>query len=308
MNLIDNIKYNGGFRFKNSDYEFRLVAFVDLLGFKNALQRLGCKEILESLRVFRRETDKKTYHERLFDSTFHKSQFDDKYKKEIQDHSIKAKREQDRRVTVFSDLVVISYRGSKKYLEWCFKELVDTLAFSENFLIGRGLLLRGAITYDKFFHDEEYCVGDALVRTYELESQKANTPRIIIDPRLNKYSIFKEWCENNIHLNYNEEDKLWETDIHVRIAQLCSGLSKENSENLIEFKENIYYDMICLSEIIQEGLKSGHKKTMSKAELMLKKYNLTFNILEKSIGVSKEGLECEDIKLNFHKLKPLGNE
>jgi hypothetical protein len=45
-----------------------------------------------------------------------------------------------------------------------------------------GLLIRGAITIGDIVHDDSIVFGPALNRAYELESQQAIYPRIILDP------------------------------------------------------------------------------------------------------------------------------
>jgi hypothetical protein len=48
----------------------------------------------------------------------------------------------------------------------------------------QGFLLRGGITIGDIVHDDEVVFGPGLNRAYELESQVARMPRIILDPDL----------------------------------------------------------------------------------------------------------------------------
>lgn len=83
------------------------------------------------------------------------------------------------RVTQFSDSLVVSYRVDElSGVFW----LLDAMAMTVIDLAGRGYLLRGAVTIGDLFHDERHVVGPAMVAAYEMESQRADVPRVIVDP------------------------------------------------------------------------------------------------------------------------------
>ncbi len=83
------------------------------------------------------------------------------------------------RVTQFSDSVVMSYRVTEQSgVFW----MLNAMALTVISLAGRGFLLRGAVTIGALHHTRRHVVGPAMVRAYELESQVACYPRVIIDP------------------------------------------------------------------------------------------------------------------------------
>lgn len=84
------------------------------------------------------------------------------------------------RITTFSDNVVISepLEGPNFHL------LLFRLGYMQVLASWSGLLIRGAITIGDIVHDDSIVFGPALNRAYELESEQAIYPRIILDPRI----------------------------------------------------------------------------------------------------------------------------
>lgn len=81
-------------------------------------------------------------------------------------------------ITSFSDNVIISepVEGPNFHL------LLFRLGYMQVIASWSGLLIRGAITIGDLVHDDLVVFGPALNRAYELESQRAIYPRIILDP------------------------------------------------------------------------------------------------------------------------------
>lgn len=82
------------------------------------------------------------------------------------------------RITTFSDNVVISEPAEGPN----FHLLLFRLGYMQVIASWSGLLIRGAITIGDIVHDDSIVFGPALNRAYELESQRAIYPRIILDP------------------------------------------------------------------------------------------------------------------------------
>jgi hypothetical protein len=83
------------------------------------------------------------------------------------------------RFTTFSDNVVISQpSGSLTSF------LLFTLGYFQFGSATAGLMVRGGVTIGDIIHDEHTVFGPALNRAYELESQVADVPRIVLDPDL----------------------------------------------------------------------------------------------------------------------------
>ena len=86
---------------------------------------------------------------------------------------------QSQRVTQFSDSVVMSYRVTERSgVFW----MINAIALTIISLADRGFLLRGAVTIGDLYHTRNHVVGPAMVRAYEMESQIARYPRVIVDP------------------------------------------------------------------------------------------------------------------------------
>lgn len=77
----------------------------------------------------------------------------------------------------FSDSLVVSYQVNEPGA--IFSMLYDILLLQVE-LIQRGVLIRGAVTLGKLFHDEDLVFGPALVEAAELE-KLAMYPRVILD-------------------------------------------------------------------------------------------------------------------------------
>ena len=88
-------------------------------------------------------------------------------------------------VTQFSDSVVVSYPVTE--ISSVFT-LVNDVALAVIELAYAGYLLRGGITVGKLIHTEEYLVGPAMIKAYEMESRKAKYPRVLIDPVVFKFA------------------------------------------------------------------------------------------------------------------------
>lgn len=301
-NLIDSIEYKG-FRFKDAEYEYRLVGFIDLLGFQSFLKKHGLKEILKSLRVFYREAGKESFHKHIIGQEYDPELNPSFNRPRSTDSTyLEAARREDHKITIFSDLVVISYRSTKEYINWNFNELLEKIYNAQRYLMQRGLLIRGGITYDKFYHTDTYCVGPALVRAHEIESKIAHYPRVVLDPRLLRFSVFKKWTEESHYLFYHQEEGLWVTDLFSGIRLLCSNDYSNVSEyGLIQTRNSVYYDLICIAEIIREGLESGQDSAVAKAKWMASRFNDILELVEATIGLDSAGVFPE-LKQNFAKL------
>jgi hypothetical protein len=82
-------------------------------------------------------------------------------------------------LTSFSDNVVSSVPFEPKYVEW----ILQSLATIQLGAALAGFWVRGSVTIGSLYHDADIVFGPALNRAYVLESQQAQFPRIIIDPR-----------------------------------------------------------------------------------------------------------------------------
>lgn len=137
-------------------YEARIILFLDFLGFK---------EIVEHTR------EDAAYLNELLSAI-------DRL------HSIgrdEADLYRTQCITTFSDSVVLSYATGEESAVFY---LLSDVALAVIDLAIRGFLVRGAVTFGELLHTKKYLVGPAMVRAYELESQVAKYPRVLLDPKL----------------------------------------------------------------------------------------------------------------------------
>jgi hypothetical protein len=156
------------------EYKPYLIAFFDILGFKNELAEKTCDEIHRVFEVFEE---------------------DNKFTKTLGEEP---------EMLYFSDSV-IRFSVFEKY-----KDCLDTLVFCEimslihlqSLLIDKGVLVRGALTWGDLYVEGSMIYGDGVVKAYELESNVAIYPRIIIDPEIieliNRYFEGVDWAEQQL--------------------------------------------------------------------------------------------------------------
>jgi hypothetical protein len=143
-------------------YEIRLVAFIDILGWSEAVRTAPkdpeqTKKLGLTLSMIRGLT-----------------QLADWKVKNSGDDSCPG----DQQVTHFSDCVIISARANYAGQS----EIISALGFLSMALLYQGFLLRGGLTIGELYHRESMVFGPALLKAYELESRCSVYPRIILDP------------------------------------------------------------------------------------------------------------------------------
>ncbi len=142
-------------------YERRIVAFVDILGFRKKIQETehidsGHDRILNLIRGFE-----------FIENALRKNFSEDKIA------GIK--------VSTFSDSIILSFPIE---IEDSLFHTVNTLSWLQmNLLFQNQILLRGALTIGDILHTDKIAFGPAFIKAYDLEKD-AKTPRIIIDPKI----------------------------------------------------------------------------------------------------------------------------
>ena len=137
--------------------EDRIIAFIDILGFKELIQ---CAE----------KTNDYTKLANLIEESI--ELFNDL--NPINDFQF----------TQFSDSFVLSCRSFGFDDSMLFMTHLQDLI---NLFLPKKILLRGGITIGKVVHTEKVLMGIGMIRAYELENQLATYPRIIIDNDLIDY-------------------------------------------------------------------------------------------------------------------------
>ena len=143
------------------DYQTRAVAFFDILGWGQAVE--ASKEDAELRRV-------------LLNSIWGLLARTKEYV-ETETSDLPSEDE----FSQFSDSIIVSFAFHD------YRDLARLLRFVAEFqdsMIMNGLPLRGGVTVGSLFHTETFAFGPAMNRAYELESQIARFPRIIVDPAI----------------------------------------------------------------------------------------------------------------------------
>ncbi len=171
---LDNIWERAGLETSNQStvskaptYEKRLILFLDFLGFKEIVDRTVADEaLLGDLIAALRAVPKNA---------------------EATDFA-------GEQVTQFSDSLVISYPFKEPAAVYT---LVANTTLAIVDLVDRGFLVRGAMTVGDLLHTDQYLVGPAMVRAYEMESKEARYPRVLVDSKVLRTALENPYSENS---------------------------------------------------------------------------------------------------------------
>jgi hypothetical protein len=194
-----------------TNYEIRYVAFIDILGFKNIIEKSEKKEneiqyIEKAINILKSFTNQSSLV-----------------------------------VTQFSDSVVISTNDSEDNFQKLLKCLLEISIKS----IGIWYLLRGGITKGKLIHTKDYLFGPAMNYAYKLESELAIFPRIIIDENLigliNQQNIdfFTKDFDGIYFLDYlnpNNFENMNKEDVKTHLDSIRDTLNNFDKESINDLK------------------------------------------------------------------------
>lgn len=143
-------------------YEKRIVAFIDILGFKSLIEETQQPECtLEKLDNIKSAFD--LIHQMLAEH-YENDQIEQvKY-------------------STFSDCIVFSFPA--RQTNSLFLALLPLIWLQAELVWKHDILLRGVMTIGDIYHEDKVVFGPALVEAYELETKKAFYPRIILDPKI----------------------------------------------------------------------------------------------------------------------------
>lgn len=200
-------------------YERRIVAFIDILGFKEIVKQSEkyttkiklLYSVLEYLKDW--ETSDK------WDLKFVEIE-EDAQKKGVDKFDMRGKTNS----TSFSDNIVVSVKIGDNVNEMA-STLIVNLAYIGSILMEKGILLRGGITIGNIIHNQNGTVfGQGLIDAYMLEMKSAVYPRIILSDKLLK------------ELNYPLEYKSNRYPYHQYIDRFEDGC--------VGFHQMIYYQVM----------------------------------------------------------------
>lgn len=220
-------------------YEQRVVAFIDILGFKEIVKQSEHDttkiELLFSILGFLKGWEVSDN----WDLKFVEIE-EDAQKKGVTNFDIRGKTN----TTSFSDSIVVSVKVDGNVNEMT-STLIVNLAYIGALLIEKGILFRGGLTIGNIIHDDNGTVfGQALIEAYQLETKSAKYPRVVLSDKLIK------------ELNYPIEKKRNRYPYHQYIDRFEDGC--------IGFHQMIYY------QVIESWVGMTSKKMISSLEKVRK--------------------------------------
>jgi len=233
-------------------YENRVTFFIDILGFKNIIREtIGTNG----------EDNSENIQYLIKTLTFIKDHLND----DPQEHS----KSQARQITHFSDSIIISFKEDQE------GEVFNTLYDIQKLLIilvERNIICRGAISYGKLIHNDEYIFGPALNKAYETETKAAHYPRIILDKTIIEIGMKYHYIDNTEY-----EEKFAIKNLLLRdtddMYYIDYFLNPEPA--LPNFKTDLGPYIKSLRKMIVDGLESakGYPDVRIKYNWMKNKFN-----------------------------------
>ena len=165
---------------RSINYETKIVAFVDILGFKQIIRESESNYsklnvIYEALNFLKNAKQANNWGLKYIEIE------EDAQKKGVENFDIAG----ITHCSCFSDTIVVSVTANEGRINEIVSTLIANLAYIGAKFISEGILLRGAITIGNLVHNEdEVVMGQALIEAYELENGVAKYPRIIISNKL----------------------------------------------------------------------------------------------------------------------------
>lgn len=243
----------------NKYYEKHVIAFIDILGFKEHIE----KTLVD-------ESHAKALHNIL---AYLNNIKVDNYNGDFPENDTSG-----REVSVFSDSIVISYPLT--YTSAVFYLLLDVIHIQLD-MLANGILLRGGITVGDLYHRSGVVYGPAMNEAYKLESKNAIYPRVVVDEK-----ILEEGAKNGFHspkeeldyilslLNIDEDKQLivdflrqWQevddTDIYHELLGttkdlIINEIDEQTSPNILSkylwLKRYYHQTLDKLSESFSKGL------------------------------------------------------
>lgn len=262
-------------------YTERIVAFIDVLGFKDIVDESE-KNIEKLQLIFETLTSLKKW------------EVPDKWGIELIEIEESAQKkgvdnfqiENDVQCTCFSDSIVVSVSICNQAANEVLATLITNLALIGAKLITEGILIRGGITVGNLIHTKDgTIIGKAFIDAYQLENSAAIYPRIILSNKMieqlnypiyhkNKsypyhqyLSRYEDGCVGFSQLRYFQVLQSWEsfsneqlkTELGKARKTIINGLNRSVEHPQIYKKYRWLRDEYEKLVILQDGLKENIK-------------------------------------------------
>ena len=165
-------------------FDDRYLAFVDVLGFRSIVKRMAKSDrLFETVRDALKRLNRQARQFRKYNSATRRRK----------GGALAALPKGDLQMTAFSDCYVLS----ETFPAW--HVLAAVQALGARFLT-EGILIRGAVVRGGAYHHGGVLFGPAVVEAYELESEVAKYPRILVtdEVRLNVWGYHQGLCKGQL--------------------------------------------------------------------------------------------------------------
>jgi len=201
-------------------YEERVIAFLDILGFKKIIEET--------------ETETKKFED-LLDVL-------KRIKEGVEQLKTGKYNPTDIRMSTFSDSIIISAKITEHM-----DAFVQQLLMTNIWLLEQGCFVRGGVDYGKVYHNENMIFGPAFIKAYELE-KSADYPRI----------LFSKEAIKKLHHNKQPNSKIAVSITHSYFKRDCDGLCYLDYFNYANNAEEGYAKFICnLEKMMDKNIASN---------------------------------------------------
>lgn len=200
-------------------YERRLIAFIDILGFKDIVKQsevdISKIELIYSVLEYLKDWEKPEKWDLKFVEIEESAQY-----KDVNNFDLRGKTN----TTTFSDSIVVSVKVDDNVNEMA-STLIVNLAYIGTILLEKGILFRGGLTIGNIVHiDNGTVFGQGLIDAFMLETRSAKYPRIVLSDKLLN------------ELSYPLETKINSYPYHLYLDRYDDGC--------VGFHQLIYYQVI----------------------------------------------------------------
>lgn len=227
-------------------YTNRFVCFIDILGFKDHIQKnTGSSDVLNLILSL-----KHINYIGKRNILFSPSQIIDGVS-----------------FSYFSDCVVLTAEDTLD----CLDELMRKACIIVYYLLFFKFFTRGALTFGPVYHDQDFCFGPAFVQAYELERSTAIFPRVILDTEklygssvnVNSWiSGFRWWSSQPLQID--------PADGHIFIDYLKIAFDSIEAH---WSDEEVRADHYHIKKFISDGLQNPNKRIAQKYQWAKERYN-----------------------------------
>lgn len=272
-------------------YKKSIVTFIDILGFKDLVnQSTNSHQVLDlihgTLMKFKSLEKPESWTSGLIEVE------EDAQKKGLDGFGISNRTN----CTCFSDSIVISIEIENDLNE-VFSTLIANLSRIGAQLLKNGILIRGGIDLSDIYHNNGIVFGKGLINSYELETNAAKYPRIILAKNLISELNYPLLYKNKRYPYHQYLDRF--EDGCVGIHQLIFYQVHQNSSAIS--KKQIVEDLKKSKDTIIHGLDSNFvtPHILDKYKWLKNQYNKLI-ILEDNIKEEFHDISESDNHNNIH--------